>query len=298
MNKSKVYVMMLLATVFWSGAFIAGKYNAPYIPPFTLTFLRFAIATVVLYVVIKVMKVEFQLKKEHIPLFLVTGIVGMFGYHVFFFWTFKYTSAINASIIAASSPITTSIFVAIFMKQFVSKRQLAGIGISFLGVILTITGMNVNLLREFSLNIGDLFMLIATILWAIYSVFSKAKCNHIPPIIITFYSFLVCTIFVIPFSVYEKPWTFLPQAPMAAWISIVYMAIFPSVIGYLTQQYAIKEIGPTRASNFVNLIPIFSMILAIIILGEELVWAKVFTAIMIIFGVLLCQMEGSSRSDN
>lgn len=295
-NHKKIYILMIIATVLWSGAFIAGKYNAPYISPFTLTFLRFIVATVIIKGIIVVTKVDYKLTKAHLPIFIATGIVGMFGYHVFFFGSLKYTTVTNSSIIAAANPMITTIIMALFLKNFVTRKQLIGIIISFLGVILTITGMDISVLTNITFNKGDLLMLTATTLWAIYSVISKAKCKGIPPIITTYYSFLICTIFVIPFCIYEKPWEFLPDAPMTAWVSVLYMAVFPSVIGYLTQQHAIKELGPTRASIFVNLVPVFSMILAILLLGENFEVVKVITGGIIIFGVILCQTGGEGKS--
>jgi len=101
---------MILATFFWSGAFIAGKLSTPYIPPFTLTFLRFAIATFLLFLFIKFREKKlYKPKKEDIPVFLFTGIIGMFGYHILFFYSLRYTTAINSSIIGSTNPIITTL---------------------------------------------------------------------------------------------------------------------------------------------------------------------------------------------
>lgn len=293
MTKNKIYVLMVLSALFWSGAFIAGKYTVPYIPTFTLTFLRFFFATIILYFVMqRSMKkgdFEFKLEKSHIPIFLVTGLVGMFGYHVLFFTALNYTTAINASIIAATNPMVTVILAFLFLKQKLTGKQILGIFISFVGVILTITGASIEVLQSLSFNVGDFFMLAAVFSWAAYGVYSKHKGKNIPPMALTYYSFLVCTIILIPFVLYENPWTFLSQAPFAAYVAVIYMSIFPSVIGYLVQQMAIKEIGPSKASIFVNLVPAFSMVLAVLILGETLEPIKIFTALLIISGVYICQ---------
>ena len=108
---------MVLSTFFWAGAFIAGKLSVPFIPTFTLTFLRFFIATTILYFVVKSKdKSNYKLTKKDIPIFLFTGIIGMFGYHVFFFTALKYTTAINSSLIGATNPIITTILCIIFLK--------------------------------------------------------------------------------------------------------------------------------------------------------------------------------------
>lgn len=293
MTKNKIYVLMVLSAFFWSGAFIAGKYTVPFIPTFTLTFLRFFFATIILFFVMKRSlkkgMFEYQLEKNHIPIFLFTGMVGMFGYHVLFFIALKYTTAINSSIIAATNPMVTVILAYFFLKQKLTKKQILGILISFVGVILTITGADFNVLKSFSFNKGDFWMLAAVIAWAVYGIYSKSKGKHIPPMALTYYSFLVCTILLVPFVLYEKPWTFLMLVPKEAYVAVLYMSVFPSVIGYLVQQMAIKVIGPSKASIFVNLVPAFSMVLAVLVLGETLQPIKIFTALLIISGVYICQ---------
>jgi len=289
MTKNKIYILMVCSAVFWAGAFIAGKYTVPYIPTFTLTFLRFFYATIILYFVMRQTKVDFKLQKVKLPVYLFTGIIGMFGYHVLFFTALKYTTAINTSIIAATNPMVTTVLAFFFLRSKLGGRQIFGILLSFVGVILTITGADLETLRRFSFNAGDLWMLAAVTAWAAYSVFSKSKGKGIPPIVLTYYSFLVCTVLLIPFVIYERPWEILPSVPASAHLAVLYMSVFPSVIGYLVQQMAIKEIGPSRASIFVNLVPVFSIVMAVAILGEALEPVKLLTAALIIAGVYICQ---------
>lgn len=291
MTKNKIYTLMVCSAVFWAGAFIAGKYTVPYISTFTLTFLRFFYATIILLFVMKRSSVDFKLEKEKLPVFLFTGIVGMFGYHVLFFTALKYTTAINSSIIAATNPMVTTLLAVVFLRSRLGAKQVFGIVLSFVGVILTITGADLSVLHSFSFNAGDIWMLAAVAAWAAYSVFSKSRGKGIQPIVLTFYSFLVCTILLIPFVIYERPWEYLFTIPASAHLAVLYMSVFPSVIGYLVQQMAIKEIGPSKASVFVNLVPVFSIILAVLILGEDLEPVKLLTAALIIAGVYICQRD-------
>jgi drug/metabolite transporter (DMT)-like permease len=289
MENKKIYMLMVLATFFWAGAFIAGKLSVPYIPPFTLTFLRFFFATIILFFVLKKQGNEFKLKKEHYPIFLFTGIIGMFGYHVLFFLALKYTTAINSSIIGATNPIITTILSIIFLKDKLTKKQIAGIILSFTGVFLTITNADMAAIRSFTFNQGDLIMIVAVIMWAAYSVFSKKVTGKFSPMILTYYSFLFCTIFIIPFVIYERPWTFLGNVPYYSYIAVIYMSIFASVMGYLIQQMAIKQIGPSKTSIFINLVPMFSILLSVLILNEALQPIKLLTALLIVAGVYICQ---------
>lgn len=290
MSEGKIYFLMILSTIFWAGAFIAAKLSVPFIPAFTLTFLRFSIATIILYfVIIYRENYVYKLTKKDIPVFLITGIIGMFGYHVLFFTAIKYTTAINSSIIGASNPIITTILCIIFLKDTITYKRILGIALSFTGVFLTITNANLSAVKSIDFNKGDILMLVAVVMWAAYSVYSKKIMPNYSPITLTFYSFLFCTVILIPFVAYENPAKFISTVPASAYIAVVYMSIFPSVIGYLVQQMSIKAIGPSKTSIFINLVPVFSIILSVIILGETATIIKLFTTLLIIAGVYICQ---------
>ncbi|MGH4120409.1 DMT family transporter [Clostridium sp.] len=290
MDNKKIYILMVLSALFWGGAFIAGKLSVPFIPVYTLTFLRFFVATFILFFVVKYKdKSNYKLTKKDVPIFLFTGIIGMFGYHVFFFSALKYTTAINSSLIAATNPIITTILCIIFLKDKITFKRAIGIFLSFSGVFLTITNANLSIMRNLSLNKGDLLMLVAVSLWAAYSVFSKIVIHKFSPLILTFYSFLFCTIFLIPFVIYDRPWMFIMSVPYYSFVAVLYMSIFASIIGYLVQQMSIKQIGPSKTSNFINLVPIFSIILSVAILKENMSIVKFFTGILIVTGVYICQ---------
>lgn len=303
MAQKNIYAAMTAAALFWSGAFIAGKFSVPWIPTFTLTFLRFLFAAAALRLAGKTEffsdegERNFCVKKEHWPVFLFNGIVGMFGYHVFFFLALKSTTAINASIIGAMNPIVTTIFAAVWMKTKIPGRQIFGIILSFAGVLLTLSGGSLEVLQACSFNRGDLLMAAAVLCWAAYGVFSKCRGKGIPPLSLTYYSFVVCTVILIPFVLWEKPWIFMGDIPASAWLAVLYMSLFPSVAGYLIQQIAIKIIGPSRTSVFINLVPIFSMILAVPVLGETLKPVKVLTAGIIIAGVWICQFSIGEKKE-
>ncbi len=132
-------------------------------------------------------------------------------------------------------------------------------------------------------------MIIAVLCWASYGVFSKKVMPRYSPMTLTFYSFLFCTLFLIPFVIYEKPLSLINKVPYYSYISILYMSIFASVIGYLVQQISIKQIGPSKTSIFVNLVPISSIVLSSMILGEKITIITLLSTALIIAGVYICQ---------
>lgn len=279
--------LMVISTIFFSGAFIAGKFSVREFPPFSLTFFRFLIASLIIFVILIMKDEQWRIKKQEIPLFLSLGIIGMVGYHIFFFLALKYTSAVNTSLIAAMNPIITTTLSIIFLRERISKRALLGIAISFLGVLLIVTNGSLSMLVNLKFNIGDILMVIAVLCFSIYFIMLKGALKKHSPLKCTSYAFLFCTLALIPFTFYEISTGYLRDTTLLGWSSIFYMAIFCSVIGYLIQQISIKNIGPSKTSLYVNLTPIFSMVLAYFILNEHITFIKIFAATLIILGVYL-----------
>ncbi len=282
-----IYALMTISTVFWAGAFIAGKIGVQEFPPFSLAFFRFFFATAIIFGIMLKYESNWKLKKGAWVPVIVLGIVGMFGYHVLFFTALQYTTAINSSMIGATNPLITSILATFFLKEPLGIKRLGAIGIAFLGVVLTLTGGDLSTLTNWELNTGDLIMLAAVLCWAIYGVISKRVMHRYSPILLTAYSFLVCLIVLIPFVIMENPVTYMGGTTWRGWTAVLYMSIFPSVIGYLVQQMSIKEIGPSRTAAFINLVPVFSIILSGLILGEQITAFKLLSAAIIISGVYL-----------
>ncbi|WP_372714899.1 DMT family transporter, partial [Ilyobacter sp.] len=149
--------IMVISSIFFSGAFIAGKFSIMEFPVFSLTFFRFLIASTILFLIMYFRGEDLKIPKSEIPHVVVLSLLGMVGYHVFFFTALKYTSSVNTSLIAASNPIMTTILASIFLKEKVSTKAAFGIVISFIGVAVIVTNGSYEVLRNMDFNIGDLY---------------------------------------------------------------------------------------------------------------------------------------------
>jgi drug/metabolite transporter (DMT)-like permease len=119
-------------------------------------------------------------------------------------------------------------------------------------------------------------MISAVLCWVIFSILSKIISNKFSPIVITSYSIFLCSILLIPFVLLEKPWINLHNKTSRGWIAIFLHGTFTSVIGFLIQQIAIREIVPRCVSMFGFLVPIVSIFLLVLILKEVLNPYKIF----------------------
>lgn len=286
MKPIKIYLLMTMTALFWAGAFVAAKIGISEMTPIQMTFYRFFFASLVITLIMmrKEEKKDWLIKKEDIRFVFVLSLVGMVGYHVLFFKALEYTTAGNASIIAAANPIITMLLASFVLGEVLTLKRIAVFLLAFLGVVLTLTGWNFKEIMALNFNQGELIMVFAVTLWAIYSVLVRKVVKKYSPLILTTYCFVICTIIMFPFAVRDG---LIPQISLGAWMGSLYMAIFASVIGYLVQQTAIKEIGPSKANLFVNLVPFFSIILAWMILGETTTLLNILSGCMIVIAVYL-----------
>jgi len=286
-KRLKINLLMIMTSFFWAGAFIAGKLGVSQFPPFSISFFRFLFATAIIFPLMMKKEKNWILEKEYRFKVFLLGLIGMFGYHVLFFTALKYTTAINSSLIGSTNPIVTGILSIIFLKEKLGLKRIIAFLIALFGVGVAILGEDILNLSMMEVNIGDFIMIFAVICWSSYSVLSKSVLDKLNPLKVTAYSFLICTIILVPFVIMEKPLTYLPSININGWLAVLYMAIFPSVVGYLIQQIAIKEIGPSSTAVFINLVPVFSIILSVLILKESIGPIKIVGALLVILGVYL-----------
>lgn len=296
MSDKQIRWLMVLTTIFWSGAFITGKIAVGEFPPFALTFFRFLFALPFIFTILYLREPGNLLPSaRQWPALIFLGFIGTFCYHALFFISLKYTTAMNSSLIGAINPMITSLLAATFFSERLTPWRVFGIILSFSGVYLFITNGDLQLISQFQFNKGDLVMLIAVCCFAVYSLLSRRymKKYLLSPLMITAYTFLICVVISIPFVLWENPATYLFSATARGWLSILYMSVFASVLGYLFQMVAIQRIGAPRTAIFINLVPIFTIIQSVTILGESITLVKLIAAGIVITGVYLATQPDS-----
>jgi len=290
-STSKNYIMMTIAAFFWAGAFIAGKFGIGELSPVMLTYLRFFFATLILFpFMVSRMKDNWRLERSEYITVLQLGIIGMIGYHLPFFLSLRYTTATKAAMINASNPLITAFLAAFFLHDKLTFKRVLYILLALMGVLLTITDWQLSSLISLGVNKGDLIMLGAASCWASYSIFVKKATGRIEPLKLTSYTFLCCVILLTPFALKEILLDNALNVSKGAYGAVIYMAIFPTVIGYTIQQMSIKAIGPAKTALFINLVPVFSTVLAMIFLKEVVNPNNYVSGLMIIAAVI-----GNSR---
>jgi len=279
--------LMVLTTAFWGGSFVAGKIALREFPPMTLTFFRFLIATALILPYMWVTAEIRVPRREDISVLFGLGFLGVSGYYTFQFTSLLYTSAGNSATINALIPLTSSVLATFMTEERLNARKVGLIFLALSGVLLTATGADIEVLRSLAFNKGDLVMLLAMLCFSVYGIYSGRMTARYTPILVTAYIFLFGLIQITPLMLMEGVFWEVLSYSRESWAAIVFMAVFSSVLGYMFQQMAIQRLGINRTMLFFNVVPLFAILFAYLVLGDPVTPVNLASAAIIITAVVL-----------
>lgn len=287
-------IAVILTIIFWGISFISIKICLEAFPPMTLSFIRFFIASILLFVIIKIKEPNTKLAKKDLPLMLIAGGIGVTAYYFFENNGIKRTSATAASLIIATIPIFSLIADVLIFKAKLNIRKILGVVISVVGVFF-IVAENAKDLFTSSTGTGYLMMIAAVICWVLYSIATKPLFKKYSQLEIVYYQTLFGTLFFIPFVLFEKVnWGLISTGVI---INLLYLAVFCSAIGYYLYVYALDNLGISTTSMYMNLIPLVTVIGGMFILNETLSVYKVVGGILVMASVYIVEYKGKKERE-
>ncbi|MEM7068220.1 MAG: DMT family transporter [Pseudomonadota bacterium] len=283
------YLLLTITALIWGGNAVAGKLAVGHISPFLLTLLRWGVACIVLApFAIPHVKRDWPVIRKNLPFLMALGAIGFGIFNNLMYLALNYTTAINVAIEQGSMPLIVFALNYLLFRTKVTIYQVVGFIITIIGVVLTATRGNIFSLHEQAVNFGDLIMLLAVMVYGIYSVFLKKK----PDIhLISLLSVLGVSAFLgtIPFALYEVSTQTMQWPDAQGWGVVIYAALFPSLFSQLFWVMGLEKIGSNRGGVFINLVPIFGALLAIVILGEQFQLYHGIALILVLGGIALAQ---------
>ena len=264
------YTLLLLAPLFMASNVVFGRDAIDTVPPIGLAFWRWVIAFLILlpFAWPGLRRHAAQLIRVW-PLLLLLGALGMGVCGAFVYIGLHHTTATHAGLIYAASPIFILLIGVLFGGERLGVVQCLGVALAVLGVIVILTRGAPQALLTFSFNIGDLWVLAATVAWAVYSVLLKRRSLRIPTIPLfaaIAFAGIVC---LAPFYAWEtlagRPVLLTAEAAT----SVLAVALIASVLAFSAYQQGIAVIGASRAGVFMYLMPVYAALLAVMFLGEQ-----------------------------
>ena len=275
----KYYLCAILAIFFWSSSVIATKIAYASITPILLCLIRFAISSVLMMVVFLFRKNRVHIAKQDLKPVLVSAILGISVYYALENAALAKTSASDASLIEAAFPALTALVGLVVYRERPSKRMLAGIAASIIGVAV-LTQFDP---AQSSSLLGDLLLLFDGFLWGFYNYETKSISHKYDSFTLTMYQCAIGTVFFVPMLALEKP--VLTNITPAFILTLVYLSTACSLGALLLYNYGLKGMKASTAAVIMNLMPIFGVLLSWGILHETITRRKLIGGAIILLGV-------------
>ena len=282
MKRGRVYLFLALANLFWAGNYVFGEMVTREISPISLTFFRWVFAFLPLIALAWLIeRPNWRAALREWKLHLLQSALGLTGYTLLLYAALGFTGAVNAAVISAINPAVIALGAAIFLRERLNRVQVTGLIVAFVGVTVVLTGGDLGQLVAQGFGVGDLLVIGSVLAWTVYSLISRRL--RTPPITAPAVQAVFAVITMLPLIAVTG--VSLPSSPAGA-LGLAYIVVFPSMLGYALWNIGASKVGPARAGIFLNLLPVFTVAIALAF-GATLELPAVIGGTLVIAGVYL-----------
>ena len=282
------YLLLTLASLFWAANWVVGRAMRNDIPPIAMGFWRWAIALALLlpFAAPELQRKWHVVRANWLTLTLL-GLLGAVAFNTMIYVGLQYTAATNGVLFNSISPILIILLSWVVVREGISGPQTCGVLLSLAGVLAIVARGDFATLVAFHFNRGDLWLIAAMLLWAIYTIVLRRRPRELSALGFLAAMLLLSLPFLLPFYLWEfgVRGGFAPTRATVA--ALAYYGTFPSIAAYLFWNRGVAQVGPNKAGLFVHLMPLFGALLAVIFLGERLYGYHYAGAALIFSGIWL-----------
>ena len=296
MHLLRRYSPAVLAQLFWAMNFVVADRVISEFTPLELTFLRWLGAFPILFVITlwieRQQRDKWRLAAREWWIHLVQAVLGMVGYTLLLYAALATTSPVNASVISAINPAIIALAAVVVLGERIRRGGVLGIAISFVGVVIVVLLGGSGGITNVSVAPGDLLILGAILTWTAYVVISRRI--QTPPITATTVQVGMSAVMLAPVMAIVG----IQATPSAeGWWGLAIIIVFPSALAYLLWNVAVTQLGPSRTGVFLNLLPVFTAIIAVA-LGDALTVWQVIGGLIVLAGVYLTTRPGATVTED
>ena len=282
---------LTLATFFWAGSFVVGRAISHHLDPVAITLWRWIISLLIFAPFV------WRDGIRHLPVLLREwrllvglGATGIALFHPLVWVALQHTSATNALLTFSLSPVVILVCGSFVTGKRPTGREVGGVLASMVGAAVLITRGDLALIASMGFNAGDLWMLMAVAVWAAYSLLLRRRPSDLPQTLALVSSIVVALPLLFAFAQLTGSSATLPWSGSVL-LGVGYVAVFASVMSFLFWSHGVAELGPSRAGQFVHLMPVFGAALSFAFLGEPLSIAQIVGAVFVLSGIVLIETQ-------
>jgi drug/metabolite transporter (DMT)-like permease len=282
-------VLLVLPPLFWAGNAVVGRALVGHFPPLALSFWRWALAfAILLPFASRSIHAHRGAIRQHWRTLVALSFLGVGCYNSLQYLALQTSTAVNATLISASGPVAGLLIGAAFYKARVSHRQWIGAALSVAGVLWVIARGDLGNLVRLHLAIGDLIMLVATVLWSVYTWMLRRQRPPLPMTAFLTVQIGLGALMILP--VYLAEWAVTQRVPEATTnnlAALAYVVLLPSIVAYYCWDRGVARAGAVLPMYFVNLTPVFAAVLATLFLAEPIGLFHLVGGALIVVGIHL-----------
>lgn len=279
----------LVGVVFWGISFVATKAALREISPVTLIFLRFAIGALLLAIIVRELP-----PRDALPQLALMGFIGVFVHQMLQAHALTMTTAVHTGWLIGVTPIWSALLSALIFRERFGLWKIIGLAGGFAGALLVITrGDFHSSILGLPSTRGDLLILISTWNWAIYSVVGHPTIRRLGPRIATSGSMFFGVAMLAPFFVARAGWREMPHLTTTGWVSVLFLGVCCSALGYLFWYGALEHIEVSRVAALLYLEPLVTFGAAMALLHEPVSATAVIGGLIVLGSVALAQYAPS-----
>lgn len=290
---------MLLLILIWGVNFTVIKTALRDFPPFVFAAVRYGAAAILLVIAVRFLERPAPvggptISKRDLPTLVMLGILGHAAYQIFFIAGLARTTAGNAALILAISPIFVGLLSVALGLERPTARMWLGLVVAFAGLLALIEGRGGLALGLATLT-GDLLVLVSTGCWAAYTVLSRSMLERASPLWLTTVTLFLGLPFLLLAGAPELARMSWASVRPASWGAVVFSSVFAVALSYVIWYRSVRVVGGVRTSALGNLIPVVALITARIVLGEPLGLLQIIGGAVVLLGVWLSSPRAVSE---
>ncbi len=290
------YFFAIGATLLWAGNMTLARGLSSSIDPLALSFFRWTLACLaILPFSLKHIIAGWPILRKRLGYFSIVAFLGVTAFATLVYMAGRTTTALNLSLISITFPVFIIIFSRIFLKETISGLRTAGIILVLAGVVLLITKGKLKALATMSFTPGDALILLSSIAWAVYSILLRRKPKELNIWALQGTTFILGWVFLAPFFFFGRG-----NAAPITWnltivLSIIYVALMASLSAFILWNKAVERLGASRAGMVYYSMPLFSGLLAYLILGESVGLIHLLSALLIVPGIVVANYSPNKK---
>lgn len=287
------YLLLTLTALFWSGNMVVGRGIRADVPPLAMAFWRWLLAfLLILPLAAPHFRTQWPLLRRSWRSVTLLGLLGVGGYNTFAYLALQTTTATNAVLLNSFIPVATMAIAWLVLGKRLSLPACLGVAVSLTGALTIVARGELAVLLNFNLNQGDLWMLLAIAVWAIYTIGLAWRPAGVDAMLLLAAFTAVGLAALLPAYLWEMAQGHSIRAHAGSLAALAYVGIFPSFIGYIFYNRGVAEVGASRASLFIHLMPVFGTLLSALFLGEQPQRFHYVGISLIFIGIFLTMRKG------